>query len=140
MRSTRPTRSSRLQGGLLAGLSASSPAALLALLPLLGSGCAEVSQLRGRIDAVEKLSEQASRNGALRCAPRELALARAHASFAHLELEEGDPDRAEEHLSLAEASASAAQDLSPPEICAPEAAPPRPPPRPPPPPPPNDDS
>ena len=36
-----------------------------------------------------------------RCAPRELAMARSHASFAELEFEQGFPRRAEEHLDTA---------------------------------------
>lgn len=38
---------------------------------------------------------------ALRCAPEELARARAHRQFAELEFEQGDPRRAEEHLDIA---------------------------------------
>jgi OOP family OmpA-OmpF porin len=55
----------------------------------------------------------AARAGAARCAPRELALARAHADFAQRELEAGEYFRAGDHLQLAEMNAREAQRLSP---------------------------
>ena len=41
-------------------------------------GCAQAPKLRGQIAGLEKIVEQAERNGAMRCAPRELAMARSH--------------------------------------------------------------
>src|SRR3954462_6298037 len=54
----------------------------------------------------------------MRCAPRELALAKAHLSFATVELDQGFLLRAREHLDVAQANAHAAYDLSPPQKCA----------------------
>ena len=50
------------------------------------TGCSKVSIMRGEIQGLGELVEQAERNGAKRCAPRELALARAHIQFADVEL------------------------------------------------------
>jgi OmpA-OmpF porin, OOP family len=92
---------------------------LLALL-CLGSivACAAAPRLKGRIAGLEKLAEQAERNGAVRCAPRELAMAQSHLKFAQLELEQGFISKAEHHVWLAEANAQSAVFLSPPQYCA----------------------
>jgi outer membrane protein OmpA-like peptidoglycan-associated protein len=89
----------------------------LSLLVL--AGCAAGTSLRGKITGVRDVVEQARRNGAYACAPRELALAEAHLTFAETELSQGDPIRAAEHYTLAEPNARAAFRLSPPERCAP---------------------
>ncbi len=105
----------------------------LGLVALLGlNACAKVSTLRGRIAGLQGVVEQAERNGAKRCAPRELALAQANLQFAELELAQGHSSRAEEHLWLAEPNVNAALKLSPPEYCTEHevAAPPPPPPPP----------
>jgi outer membrane protein OmpA-like peptidoglycan-associated protein len=80
--------------------------------------CTKAPELRGRIAGLEQRAEQAERNGALRCAPRELALARSHIKFASLELDQGFVSKAQEHLVRAEANAHAAELLSPPQYCA----------------------
>jgi outer membrane protein OmpA-like peptidoglycan-associated protein len=100
-------RASRLVPGALA----------IAALALLAS-CSTVSAMRGEIEGLRKVADQAERNGAIRCAPRELALAKSHLQFAEAELDEGFFPRAEDHLQVARANASAAYDLSPPEKCA----------------------
>lgn len=81
-------------------------------------GCAQTASMRGRIDGLRQVATQAERNGAMRCAPRELALAKSHLTFAETELDQGFFPRAKTHLDLAEANAHAAFDLSPPEKCA----------------------
>jgi len=81
-------------------------------------GCAEAPRLRGQIEGLSKIAEQAERNGAIRCAPRELALAKSHLQFASIELEQGSFARAKEHIWLAEPNAHAASFLSPPQYCA----------------------
>jgi outer membrane protein OmpA-like peptidoglycan-associated protein len=83
------------------------------------AGCTKAPALHGRIDGLRDIVEQAARNGAYRCAPRELAQARAHLEFAETELEQGSPSRAEEHFRVAEPNARAAYRLSPAERCAP---------------------
>ncbi len=92
-------------------------AALCAVL----TACTASTALRGRIQAAEGILQQAESNGARRCAPRELALGRAHARFAALELDEGDFGRAQNHFDAAESNANAALHLSPVERCAPRA-------------------
>lgn len=105
---------------------------LAILLVLIGAtACSQVPIMRGEIEGLDQLIDQADRNGAKRCAPRELALAMSHAHFAGIELDQGDMFRAEKHLEIARPNAQAAYDLSPPSYCSdrrfqlePETAPP----------------
>lgn len=60
---------------------------------------------------------EAEASGALRCAPRELAIARSQLQFAELERAQGFSSKAEEHLRIADRHAQAARLLSPPEHC-----------------------
>lgn len=83
------------------------------------AACARGTVLQGRIDGIRDVVEQAERNGAYRCAPRELALAKAHLDFAEAELGQGNPSRAEEHFLVAEPNGRAAFRLSPAARCAP---------------------
>src|SRR6478609_12088872 len=92
--------------------------ALLLGLPLALSHCAESAELRGQIAGLEKIVEQAERNGAMRCAPRELAIARSQLEFATIELDQGFASKAEAHLAKAEPNARSAELQSPPEQCA----------------------
>jgi len=92
--------------------------ALLVSLPLALSHCAQSSQLRGQIAGLDKVVGQAERNGAIRCAPRELAIARSQLEFASLELDQGFVSKAQAHLTKAEPNARAADFLSPPQYCA----------------------
>ncbi|HEX9296206.1 MAG TPA: OmpA family protein [Polyangiaceae bacterium] len=80
--------------------------------------CSQGPVMRGQIAGLSKIAAQAERNGAMRCAPRELAMAKAHLKFAELELDQGFTSRAGAHLAVAEPNAHAAYDLSPPETCA----------------------
>lgn len=95
--------------------------ALVALA--LASGCGRAATLSGRIDGLRDVVEQAERNGAYRCAPRELAIAHAHIDFAETEMAQGDLDRAEHHFALAEPNGRAAFRLSPAARCAPDERP-----------------
>jgi outer membrane protein OmpA-like peptidoglycan-associated protein len=107
--------------------------AALILWVVLGAGCEASTSLRGRIASVESTLSQAERNGAMRCAPRELAVGRAEARFASIELDEGDLLRAQQHYEQAFANGNSALRLSPPDRCLARAAQPepvRPPPRP----------
>ena len=85
---------------------------------LFASGCGQAPKLRGQIAGLEKIVEQAERNGAMRCAPRELAVARSQLNFATLELDQGFVSKAQNHLQLAAPNADAALELSPPHYCA----------------------
>ena len=50
---------------------------LLACILLLASACAEGPALRGKIRGLTTTVDDAEKNGAMKCAPRELAIARA---------------------------------------------------------------
>jgi outer membrane protein OmpA-like peptidoglycan-associated protein len=84
----------------------------------LAAACAQAPRMRGEIEGLGKLAEQAERNGAVRCAPRELALAQSHLKFAAMELDQGFVSNAKRHLWIAEPNAHAAVFLSPPQYCA----------------------
>jgi outer membrane protein OmpA-like peptidoglycan-associated protein len=88
------------------------PRALLALGLLVGAGCATGGKLRRTADVVQSDVEKARKSGAMRCAPRELALAEANLEFGRAEIEWGNPTRAGDHLKLAETSVKRALDLS----------------------------
>jgi len=85
-------------------------------LPLLASlaatliftGCVGGAALQGKaLSITEKLD--AVQKPAYKCAPRDLALARAHIAFARAELAQGALLRAEEHMVIAEGAARAAE-------------------------------
>lgn len=86
---------------------------------LLLPACQTVSLLEGRIAGLRDVIDQAERNGAYACAPRELATAKARLDFAEDELQQGDVASAEGHLIVAEPNARAAFELSPADRCAP---------------------
>ena len=92
-------------------------AVCIAALLLLTVACDKAPQLRGRIAGLNELNDEAEKNGALRCAPRELALSRAFTQFADLELRKGSLYRAESHVKRAELNASAAHLQSPAAYC-----------------------
>jgi outer membrane protein OmpA-like peptidoglycan-associated protein len=97
-------RGRRAAGVLVAGL-------------FVASGCGQAPQLRGQIAGLEKIVDQAERNGAMRCAPRELAVARSQLKFATIELDQGFVSKAQAHLQKAAPNADAALEMSPPEYC-----------------------
>ncbi len=82
------------------------------------AGCHSGPQIRAAGDIVKTDIDKARRSGALRCAPRELATAEANLDFAHGELDEGNSNRAFEHMEAAEAAAKKALVLS--KDCAPK--------------------
>jgi OmpA-OmpF porin, OOP family len=92
--------------------------ALFAAVSLLASSsCTTGSLMRGRINGLEGVVKKAEANGAYRCAPRELALAKSHLGFAATDLDQGLASDAEQHLAIAEPNAHAAFALSPVEKC-----------------------
>ena len=102
---------------------------LAALLPV--AGCAGADALWLDLDAVQGRLQNAARDGAHLCAPRELALARAHLTFAQANHERGELDEARLQLRQADLNTRAAALLSPKDRCAAAAASaPRPPPPP----------
>lgn len=92
-------------------------ALLAAGVLLASSSCTTGPVLRGRISGLEGVVQKAEQNGAIRCAPRELALAKAHLRFAATDLDQGSASDAESHLAIAEPNAQAAFALSPVEKC-----------------------
>ena len=84
---------------------------------LVSTSCTTGPVLRGRIAGLEGVVQKAEQNGATRCAPRELALAKAHLRFAATDLDQGSAINAEGHLAIAEPNAQAAFALSPIEKC-----------------------
>jgi outer membrane protein OmpA-like peptidoglycan-associated protein len=89
----------------------------VSLLLVVWAGCASYDVSEGRILGLRRAIADATTQGAYRCAPRELALAHANLEFAELELRQGDPRRAEQHLLEGETNVGAATLLSPPQRC-----------------------
>lgn len=91
--------------------------ALGLVLGLSLAGCHSGPQIRASGDVIKTDIERARRSNALRCAPRELASAEANLDFALGELDEGNSQRAYEHIVEAELMAKKAVALS--RDCAP---------------------
>lgn len=81
------------------------------------AACHSGPQIRASGDIIKTDIERARRSNAMRCAPRELAAAEANLDFALGELDEGNSQRAYEHIVEAEAMAKKAVALS--RDCAP---------------------
>ncbi|MGB8931768.1 MAG: OmpA family protein [Anaeromyxobacteraceae bacterium] len=87
--------------------------ALPTLIPfLIVAGCATGGKLLADADVAKADIEKARRSGAVKCAPRETALAESNIDFALLEISQGNATRAREHLDLAQANVKKALDLS----------------------------
>jgi OmpA-OmpF porin, OOP family len=84
---------------------------------LLACACSQGPALRGRIRGLTTTVEDALKNGAIRCAPRELAIAKSQLEFAEVDLNQGDLESARGHLAKAEPNAQAAFTMSPPDRC-----------------------
>ncbi len=109
---------SRMAQRLSSGMRPAARGGALVLTLGLANACSQVPVMRGEIEGLGKVTEQAERNGALRCAPRELAMAKSHLTFARVEIDQGFFTRAKDHLDIAKENAHAAYDLSPPQKCA----------------------
>jgi OmpA-OmpF porin, OOP family len=90
---------------------------LLTLLCCGAWGCVREAGMDQQVSRIGQLILEAEGRGALRCAPRELAVARSQLQFAELERSQGFSSKAEEHLRIADRHAQAARLLSPPEHC-----------------------
>jgi outer membrane protein OmpA-like peptidoglycan-associated protein len=97
----------------------------VALLLVAAGGCAGM-QLQTNVRQVRTIAKEAKDNGAVKCAPRELALAETHLDFAEHELDQGDYFRAREHVQIADENARQAYRLSPRDRCVARAVPPKP--------------
>ena len=91
-------------------------------LALALTGC-QGAQLRGRIAGLSDVADKAEKAGARRCAPRELALARAHLRFAETELDQGQYSDAVAQVEIAEPNAHASLANTNAEKCTDQAAP-----------------
>lgn len=89
-----------------------------ALATLVLAGCTQGAVMRGRLDGLTKIVDEAENNGAKKCAPRELALARSNIVFAQIDLDQGQLSNADKHVDIAEVNAHAALDHSPAGRCA----------------------
>jgi outer membrane protein OmpA-like peptidoglycan-associated protein len=92
-------------------------AAMIAALCVGAVACAGGPVMRGRIRGLQATVADAEKNGAMRCAPRELALAKAHLKFASVDLDQGQMGQAENHMAIAEPNARAALEMSPGDRC-----------------------
>ena len=88
----------------------------LALTALAGvflfAGCVTGGQLRATAGVVQENLKLARKQGAMKCAPRQLARGEAHLTFALGELDQGDWQRAQQELDLAQTSTRKAVRLS----------------------------
>lgn len=84
----------------------------------LSVACAGNAALDRRSLAVQNALHEVEASGALRCAPRELAVARSHVEFAALEREQGFASRAQTHLDVADENVRAARVLAGSPRCA----------------------
>lgn len=81
------------------------------------AGCTRSARLNGRVDQIAAALAEAEARGAMRCAPRELAIAQSQLEFARVEREQGDAARELAHLDAADENVRAAQLLSEPTRC-----------------------
>jgi OmpA-OmpF porin, OOP family len=86
------------------------------------AGCAG-SKVRARTRTIDDLIKTARDNGALRCAPVELAMAESHNDFAKEQLSQGEFFPASHEAEIAENNARAAVEKSPKELCNPDKTP-----------------
>jgi outer membrane protein OmpA-like peptidoglycan-associated protein len=92
------------------------PLALVSLATL--AACAAGGKLLTKQEVIRQDIEKARKSGAERCAPKELALAEAHADFASHDIDLGQGGPAEDHLKVAEDNVRRAIDAS--RECAPK--------------------
>ena len=93
---------------------------LLALVGLGAAGGCAGSGVRSHVEDTQTRIATARKNGAMRCAPVELALAESHADFAGEELSEGNYFEAKRQAKIARDNAELAVRKSPRERCAPD--------------------
>jgi outer membrane protein OmpA-like peptidoglycan-associated protein len=86
--------------------------AVLAVAAAVAASCASSGKLREITQVVRSDIDKARKTGAMRCAPRELALAEAHVAFSEEEVSQGHGDRAQEHVAAAEKNAKEALRLA----------------------------
>ncbi len=85
-------------------------ALLLGLAAL--AGCASGGKLKRSAEVLTQDAVKARNSGAMRCAPRELALAEANLDFGKAEIDWGNASRAADHLKVSELNMKKALELS----------------------------
>ncbi len=90
----------------------SATAAAAALFLGLSAGCVTGNQIKASAGVVDEDLKLARQQGALDCAPKELATGEAHLTFALGELDKGNWVRANQHIELATKAATDAVELS----------------------------
>jgi OmpA-OmpF porin, OOP family len=94
--------------------------ALVAVAALVTLAACAGSAVKARTRTVDELIATARANGAMRCAPVELAMAESHNDFAKEELSQGEYFPAKREIEIAEVNARAAVEKSPKALCNPE--------------------
>ena len=74
-------------------------------------GCSTSSRLRAQSEAIKDINDSIEQR-AMKCAPKQLAIARANREFGEYELGQGNFSRAGDHLTVAEENARLAQAMS----------------------------
>jgi hypothetical protein len=87
------------------------------IVALLVTSCAQGPAMRGKMRGLSTTVADAEKNGAMTCAPRELAVAKSELEFAEIDLDQGQLSNAEAHLAKAEPNAQAAYAMSPADRC-----------------------
>ncbi len=82
------------------------------------SACSTGETLRQEAQSIRKDIARAKEAGAVRCAPRELAMAESHVDFLDTELDEGDFVRAGRHAETARSNITRALSITDPTQCA----------------------
>ncbi|MGM0595870.1 MAG: OmpA family protein [Myxococcota bacterium] len=90
---------------------------VFAILGFVISACAG-TELEGKAQVVSKLIKIAEKNGAYKCAPKQLALSKTHLEFSLDEMSQGKMFKAKNLLKTADQAARLAIKKSPPEKCA----------------------
>jgi OmpA-OmpF porin, OOP family len=85
---------------------------LLLAAAIAAAACATGGKLRENAEVIRSDIDKAKRSGAVRCAPKELALAEANVHFSEEEVAFGHANRANEHIALAEKHVKEALRLS----------------------------
>lgn len=102
-----------LNNGYLTSFSAT----VLGLL-LASSGCTTGATLRQDADTIKADIARAKEAGAIRCAPREMAMAESHVDFLEVEVNQGDFARASKHAEIAKNNVGRALAITDPNQCA----------------------
>jgi len=90
---------------------------LASVLAIGACACSHSLALTARMQEVQETLTSAEEKGAMRCAPRELAVARSEIEFARLCESQGQETEAWAHLAVAQPNAHAADALSAAESC-----------------------